>query len=85
METKAVYTDIISGEQVHVVCRGDGMRPVERFWTQANYRESKNKRKNCTLCKHRSFVTKCEKVGFTDSSATDIRPDYVCDHWTKVV
>ena len=52
------------------------------------YRKSEDKRKRCKTCDHHQALSyhdkiyhKCEEIGQSQSSATDIRIGYVCDKW----
>jgi hypothetical protein len=74
MKIVATYTDLIDGTEKKVVFRGSLM---ERFF-RANYRPGEDGRR-CELCKYRTHNIKCEKVGVTESVASDIDKNNVCD------
>ena len=85
--TKTTFRDLITGEERPMVFRGEPLKPNERWLKNANYRKARKKaKKRCSTCsqhKYRHFADKCEKVGITPDTASNINPDYVCDLWTK--
>jgi hydrogenase maturation factor len=62
-------------------------------WEHKYKKADKNSKKNCDTCNHcycssiqggRKHYYKCELLGFSNSSATDIRLSYVCDLFERV-
>ena len=64
--------------------RGDGLTPMERFWKNGNYRKSDDLRRRCQICKNATGNNKCNKIGVTDSPASDINPGFVCNYFKSV-
>lgn len=83
MPKRFVYNDMFTGETVVVKPKGGELTPMEKFWEKGNYRHSsKLERKaglECSRCKNLSGHNKCQKVGVTDSTASDINREFVCD------
>lgn len=68
---------------------------VRKGWCQVwkdkvNFRRTSNKNKNCGKCKfaerqhyHDRYYWKCKQMGFSRSSASDIRKCCLCDLWEE--
>jgi hypothetical protein len=63
--------------------------PYQRFKTNFNYRKSGSDMR-CGNCKyaqrweyHNKYYWKCELLGVSRCTATDIRKSYVCDNYTR--
>jgi len=83
MGSKFVYNDMFTGQPTTMRVKGDGLTPMERFWEKAHYRKaSKLEREGgmvCSMCRWIYGAKKCNKVGISDSTATDIDRGYICD------
>ena len=74
------------GEEVEAPRRKSRLSKYQLFKMANNYRESDDDRRKCGFCVfHRScryhdkIYHKCELIGDSNSSATDIRVGHVCD------
>lgn len=83
MITETVFNDMFTGEATRFKIPGDGLTPMERFWKKSEYRkpslEDIRLGRSCSNCKFISNVNKCEKVGVTDSDASNISRDMICN------
>jgi len=92
-KTKTKYKDLITGKEMSMEFEGQPLSPTERWFKEGNYRKTgKDSEENCEKCryhhlskngKHNHLASKCGKVGITDSRATDVKPDNVCDYWKE--
>lgn len=62
---------------------------IQRIKRQAGYREATDKQKQCRYCTHYVQVSyhdktyrKCELIGYSHSTATDIRAKDTCNNWS---
>ena len=83
MYSVGVHRDLFTGQDVEEKFKGDGYKPDERFLFKAEYRKAKRGDVKCQDCKYHCYARKCEKVGITDRSASDIDLEYTCNFAKK--
>jgi hypothetical protein len=75
------YNDLITGKTVTVKQKKIFKNKGNKFLSEGNYRCSLDFKFTCGTCKNKTGVKKCEIVGVSDSSASDINLGYVCNLW----
>jgi len=83
MSVKAKYNDLFTGEEKLVVFESEKLSPNQEWLKKSNYRKVSGE-ESCMSCKfyhYKFYGHKCEKVGITDGSASNIDIECVCDNW----
>ena len=87
---KKIVTENLFGEAQEYPITSDGkthLGKIQKLKKSMGYRLSSGERKckncvsKCRLNYHDKTYYKCERIGFSNSEATDIRLKNVCDYW----
>ena len=83
-------TENLFGEMVDVEGKKTQRSPYQRIKNKNRYRGRNIPSQSCKTCKfhivsdyHNKRYHKCELIGFSPSTATDIKVSNVCDKWEQ--
>ncbi len=86
MKTKNLFGDLVAYPEKPK--KKTHMSPYQIFKMRNSYRPKDDNNRRCKNCEHHIIVHfhdktyhKCEILGISSSSATDIRVNHVCDKW----